>query len=123
MLNYGIYKGWNSKSKALPEIVSFTEQIPARIGIEFGYVLEIRGARGKVIDFCIDHPPFTDAEGRVDPPFTGKEHIHFNEYTFYLGDSIWAPAEDKVGEWRLSARMEGNLISDKTFTIIPDTDV
>ena len=45
--NYGIYKNWDKSSKDLPDIQKHTETIPARIGIEFGYILNIKKAKGK----------------------------------------------------------------------------
>ena len=65
MDSYGIYSQWNREEKALTQIREFTYQIPAELGIEFGYILKIRKAKGKRIDFCIEHPPIS--RGRRQP--------------------------------------------------------
>jgi hypothetical protein len=121
MKSYGLYSRWVRQSKELPKILQFTTTIPSRVGIEFGYIINIRGARGKVIDFCIDHPPFTNSEGDISPPFTGIEHINSNNFNFFLGDTIWLPVEDKIGQWTLTCEIEGRQIARKSFEIVEDT--
>lgn len=115
--SYGIYHHWDSDSREVPRIKEFTAEIPAEIGIEFGYVLEINGARGMKIEFCIDHPPFPGQDGEVAPPFIGELYVRTTPYLFYLGDTIWAPEEDKVGSWRLTTRLDGQVIEDLTFQL------
>ena len=115
--SYGIYHHWDSKSLEVPKIKEFTQSIPAVVGIEFGYVLEIKGARGMKIDFCIDHPPFPGSDGDIAPPFTGELHVRTTPYLFYLGDTLWDPIEDKVGPWRLTTQLDGVLVEDRTFHI------
>ena len=116
--SYGIYHGWDSQSRAVPKIKQFTTEIPAILGIEFGYVLEIKGARGMKIEYCIDHPPFPGEDGEPAPPFVGELYVRTTPYLFYLGDTIWAPAENKTGPWRLQTRLDGNPVADKTFKIL-----
>jgi hypothetical protein len=70
--------------------------IKSDIGTEFGYVLHINKAKGKRIDFRIDHPPFKGEDGKVRPPFTGQVFINSNQYEFFLGDCVWEPLEDKL---------------------------
>ncbi len=115
--SYGIYTAWDRESKALPEIKEFTQEIPARLDVEFGYILEIKKGKGKQIQFRIEHPPFLDKNGEVAPPFTGEVYIRRNEWSFFLGDTIWAPVEDKCGSWRIIAELEGEVMADKTFEI------
>jgi hypothetical protein len=118
--SYGLYTPWERESKELPRIKEFTTTIPARVGIEFGYIINIRGARGKIIDFCIEHPPFRNSQGDIAPPFTGIEHIDSNNYNFFLGDTIWLPVEDKTGQWKLSCMIEGKCVARKSFDIVAD---
>ncbi len=117
---YGIYTGWDKHSKDLPKIKRHTDTIPARVDIEFGYVLSINKAKGKKLAFCIDHPPFCDEEGNVRPPFTGEVYVGANQWQFFLGDTIWEPVHDKVGPWRLTVTLDGKTIADKTFQIVED---
>ena len=55
--SWGIYSKWERESKELPKIKKFAEKIPAIEDIEFGYILHLKGAKGKMIDFVIKHPP------------------------------------------------------------------
>ena len=119
---YGIYTGWDKESKKLPQVVKHTQTIPARIGIEFGYILSIKKAKGKKLSFCIDHPSFCDEWGNVMPPFTGEVYVRANQWEFFLGDTIWEPVHDKVGDWRLTISMDGQILSDKTFQVVSDED-
>lgn len=121
--SYGIYTAWEKDSKELPKILEFTTKIPAKVGIEFGYVINIKSARGKKIDFCIDHPPFKDSLGETAPPFIGIEYIDSNNFNFFLGDTIWLPVEDKTGQWKLTCEIDGKQIAQKTFDIIPEVDI
>ena len=105
MDSWGIYKNWDKSSKVLPKIIKFTETIPARIGIEFGYVLKIKKAKGKKLYYCIEHPLFLDDKGNISPPFDGEIYVKSNDWDFYLGDSIWEPTHDKIGTWRLITKL------------------
>jgi len=121
--SYGIYSQWEAKSKILPQIKAFTTDVPAEIDIEFGLIINIKSARGQKINFCIDHPGIRDDKGRVRAPFTGEVHITNNDWSFYLGDTIWAPLKDKCGEWRMTMTFNNQCIADKTFTIsVDETD-
>lgn len=122
MVSYGIYSTFDKTTKQLPKIQEFTTTIPARLGVEFGYILEIKKARGKWISFEMEHPPFLNDEGQVSPTFTGEEFINASEYRFFLGDTFWLPLEDKVGTWRLKTYLDGELIADKKFEMITDPD-
>ena len=120
MTSYGIYKGWDKTSKDLPVIQKFTEEIPARLGIEFGYILNIKKAKGKKLSFRIEHPPFKGEDGKVMPAFTGEIYVKTNDWDFFLGDTIWEPVSDKVGIWRLVTEIDGEIIADKNFQIIQE---
>ena len=114
---YGIHSAWQSKSKALPQIKEFTTDIPAEIDIEFGLIINIKNARGGKIFYCIDHPGICDDKGQVRAAFTGEVQISNNNWDFYLGDTIWAPIEDKCGPWRMTITLNKQLIADKTFNV------
>lgn len=47
MTSYGIYTTWDSKSKDLPKIQEFTTTVDAEIDVEFGYILNIKKAKGE----------------------------------------------------------------------------
>lgn len=118
MVSYGRYTPFEKGGKELPKVLEFTTQIPARLGEEFGYILNIRQGRGLTLDFTIEHPPFADGDGNIAPPFTGEMFIDSNEYRFFLGDTIWAPPEDKIGDWTLTTRLNDAEIARKTFHIV-----
>lgn len=123
MQSYGIYTQWDRGSKALPKIKKHTLQVPSIIDIEFGYILKITGAKGKLIEFKMEHPPFTDDEGNIRPTFTGEHYINGNDWQFFLGDTIWAPIEDKVGIWTLITYLDGKEIARKSFEVyLPSED-
>jgi len=114
--SYGLYRPLEKKGKALPKLVRFTEEIPCELGVEFGYILHIRNARGLKLAFQIDHPPFL-RDGEIDLPFSGTEHIPLNDWKFFLGDTTWEPIEDKAGEWRIRTWIDGDLVADRTLTL------
>ncbi len=115
MYSFGEYSQWERGSKELPKIIDFSTNIKAEIGTEFGYVLHIKNGKGKTVTFEIKHPPFTDNEGNLRPPFTGEQFIRTNDFKFYLGDCIWEPLKDKLGEWELTTFYKGEVVAHKTF--------
>lgn len=117
ILTYGIYNKWDKQDKNLPKIQKFTTQVPAVIDIEFGFILQIEKAKGKKLSFCIDHPGIKDVLGNVRKPFTGEEFTKQNSWKFYLGDTIWAPLEDKLGLWKMSISVDGKEVAHKTFEV------
>ncbi|WP_346855671.1 DUF3859 domain-containing protein [uncultured Draconibacterium sp.] len=117
MYSYGEYSKWDRESRDIPKILDFNTEIDAKIGTEFGYVLHIKNGKGETIDFKIDHPPFTDDEGKIRPPFTGEQFIRTNDFEFYLGDCIWDPLEDKLGKWELTTFYQGKVVAHKIFML------
>jgi len=117
---YGIHSKWDAKSKALPKILTFTLDIPALIDIEFGLIINVKNARGQKAFYRIEHPGIYDDEGQVRPPFTGEAHITNNDWSFYLGDTIWAPIDDKCGSWRMTIELNDQIIANKTFNVSSD---
>ncbi len=118
LFSYGIYSKWDRQSKALPKLQKITDKIPLIEDIEFGYVVKIKGAKGKRIEFIIHHPPFRDKNGDIAKPFTGEYFVNSNDYEFFLGDTIWKPINDKKGEWTLVTKMDGKLLYKKSFYVI-----
>ncbi|MFA9390578.1 MAG: DUF3859 domain-containing protein [Prolixibacteraceae bacterium] len=119
LYSYGEYSKWDRSSKAIPKLRAITDTIEAEEGTEFGYVLRIKKAKGKRIDFRIDHPPFKDDSGKVMPPFTGQVIINSNDYQFFLGDCIWAPVEDKTGNWTMTTKIDHEIVAAKILRLIP----
>lgn len=113
--SYGLYTPWDRKSKLLPKIIKHTLEIPAEIGVEFGFILSVKRLKGEELDFRIDHPPFPDEEGNIMPPFEGSYFVNSNDFQFFLGDTVWAPIEDKRGEWCLSVSYKGKEVAGKSF--------
>lgn len=115
--SYGIYSGWDSSAKDLPRIVEFTTRVPAEIDIEFGLVVNIQKAKNQELTYCIDHPGIRDVDGNPREPFDGVVFVKTNDWDFYLGDTIWEPIADKIGNWQMTLELDGKLIADKTFEV------
>ena len=118
IFSYGEYTKWEKESKSIPKILKFTTNIDAEIGTEFGYVLRIKNGKGKVLNFEIEHRPFTDDKGKVRPAFTGEQFIRTSNFEFYLGDCVWEPLEDKLGDWEITTYLEGEIVAQKKFYLI-----
>lgn len=117
MQSYGIYTHWDSSSKELPQIQSFTTKVPAKLDIEFGFIINIKKAKGEKIHFCIYHPDIPDGDGIAMAPFEGTEYIKNNDWYFYLGDTLWQPISNKLGDWRMTIELNSKIIADKTFSV------
>lgn len=115
--SFGIYSKWDRDSKELPRIHEFTTRVGAELDVEFGFVVNIKGAKNGSLDYCIDHPGILDADGETRAPFDGTVFIKTNDWNFYLGDTIWSPIEDKLGDWRMTLELDGKIIADKTFEL------
>jgi len=120
--SYGIYQDWDSKSKHLPKIQEFTTKVTAQEEIEFGFIVNIKKAKGAVIEYCIDHPGVKGKKGQVLEPFTGELHIGSNDWDFYLGDTIQLldpidGYDSNIGKWAMSIRLKGEVIASKTFEV------
>lgn len=114
---FGIYTQWDSQSKDLPAIVEVTDRIPAVVDVEFGFVINVRKGRTARLEYRIDHPGILDDSGRRRPPFTGFVHVKTSDWDFFLGDTIWTPIDDKLGDWHLSISWDGSVVAEKTFCV------
>ena len=117
IVSYGQYTSWDRESRELPELIALTKEVKAEIGVEFGMVVEIFHGKGRFLDFKIDHPPFRDKNGNIEPSFEGTEQIRNNPYSFFLGDTIWEPVEDKKGAWTMTVFIEGKQVASKTILL------
>ena len=120
--HYGIYQTWENKGRNLPKIQTVCTHVPATIDIEFGITIGVFNGKGKRIDWCIDHPQITDKKGRKMAPFTGCEFIKTNDWDFYLGDTIWAPEQDKVGDWHIYIEYNDEIVIEQTFDVSLEDD-
>lgn len=118
IINYGEYSEWNRESEDLPKFKDLTHEVKAKIGVEFGMIVNIRKAKGRYLDFLIDHPPFTDLNGNIEPPFHGTFRVKHNPFLFFLGDTVWEPVDDKKGNWTLSILLEEEVLVSKTIKLI-----
>lgn len=116
--SYGLYSKWMRGSRELPKIREFAQTIKAEEGNEFGMILHITSGKGAKINYRIQHPPFRDVKGEIEPDFTGEYLVNSNNYRFYIGDCIWLPVEDKVGKWIVSVEFEGKVVAEKTFLVV-----
>lgn len=117
LVSWGIYTQWDSKSRELPELIRMTRDIPCELDIEFGYLVNIKKAKNKKLHYCIYHPNIPDEDGKPIAPFAGEEYIKQNDWNFFIGDTIWAPVENKVGNWRITLTIDDELIADETFNL------
>lgn len=117
MRSFGIYSHWDAEAKELPQIEQFTTDVPAAIDIEFGFIVNIKGAKNAELDYCIDHPGIRDAEGNRRAPFDGTVYVKTNDWNFFLGDTIWDPIGDKIGTWTLTLDLGGKRIAEKAFNV------
>lgn len=118
MHSYGLYDGWDRGSKELPNLLEITTEIEAALDVEFGYILRIRNARNSRITFRIEHPPFKGDNRETAPPFVGELYVKNNDYRFFLGDTVWAPVEDKRGAWRLITWLDGEKVADEILNLV-----
>lgn len=118
MESWGLYTPLEKEGKELPKLIRFTDTIPCRPGVEFGCILHIRKGRGLKLTFQIDHPPFRNEAGEIEPPFTGEVYVRSSNWKFFLGDTTWEPIADKAGAWRIRTWLDGNLIADRTLTLV-----
>lgn len=118
IISYGKYAGWNNSNKELPELVELTSRVKGEKDVEFGMIVELRQAKGRFIQYLIEHPPFPDVEGNPVPSFTGEYQIRTNPARFFLGDSVFPPVDNKKGIWELKIFWEDNLLASKRIEII-----
>lgn len=118
IVSYGIYDKWDAEDKSLPQIKEFTTNVEAMIDVEFGFVINIKRAKGEKIRYCIYHPDIPDDQGDIMAPFDGEEYVKSNDWEFYLGDTIWAPVENKQGIWRMTIELQGKVIAEKKFSLV-----
>ena len=117
LVSWGIYTQWDSKSRELPELIRMTRDIHCELDIEFGYLVNIKKAKNKKLHYCIYHPNIPDEDGKPMAPFAGEEYIKQNDWNFFIGDTIWAPVENKTGNWRITLTIDDELIADETFNL------
>lgn len=118
--SFGIYQGWDEKSKQLPIIKEFTSKIPALLDIEFGFILRVLKGKGLRLDYTIYHPEITDKKGQIMEPFSGDVYVRNNDWEFYLGDTLWSPIENKTGDWRMVIEHDGKIIAQHTFSVLEE---
>ncbi len=121
--SFGIYSHWDAESKELPRFIHSTTRVRADIGVEFGFIVHIKNGKNQSLDYCIDHPGILDDEGQRREPFDGTVYIKTNDWNFYLGDTIWEPIDDKLGDWVLYLELGGEVVAEKTFELFVNSDV
>ncbi|USD67924.1 DUF3859 domain-containing protein [Vibrio sp. SCSIO 43136] len=121
--SYGLYSTWDFSSKDLPKIQDFTTQIVADEDVEFGFIVNIKKAKGTKLYYCVNHPGVINKKGKVLAPFDGEIHVGSNDWDFYLGDTIQLlhpvdGLESNLGEWHMTMEMNGQIIAEKKFTVV-----
>lgn len=115
--SYGLYDGFDREGDQMPTIVSFTTDVPAKAGQEFGYILNIKHARGAVLKFEIDHPEVLGDDGQPQLPFTDELYVRTSDYDFFLGDGLWEPVEQMIGLWTLTTWLDGVQVAQRVFSV------
>jgi hypothetical protein len=118
LISYGKYTGWISKNKDLPSLEKLMDRIKAEKDMEFGITVEIRKAKGRYINYCIEHPPFRDENNQIIPPFSGEYQIRTNPARFFLGDCLVPPIEDKRGIWAFKILLDDRILIEKKIEIV-----
>ena len=118
--SHGVYSTWDSEAKELPRFIEVADQIPARIDIEFGMVVNIMHGKNCLLEYRIKHPGILDDAGRIRPAFDGELYVKSNDWDFYLGDTIWSPIDDKLGIWEMSIQLDGVLVAEQAFEVYQD---
>ncbi len=117
LISFGIYTEWNAQSKALPKLLKRTLDVPCELDVEFGYIVNIKHAKNKELHYCIVHPNVCDEKQKVLPPFKGVEYIRQNDWRFFIGDTVWAPIQDKRGNWRITLTLDEKVVADEVFVL------
>ena len=115
LYSYGLFEKWNRKD--IPELLEITDTVKADLDIEFGMVVKIKKAKGKKLEWMIDHPGVKDEAGHTRPAFKGIDYINSNSWEFFLGDTVWEPIDDKIGPWRLVCRIDNKIVAEKTIYV------
>lgn len=123
IVSYGVYDAWDSRSKELPKIQQFTTLIAAEPEVEFGFIVNIKKAKGQRLRYCIDHPGIINKKGQILAPFDGEVHVGSNDWQFYLGDTIQLlhpidGLDSNLGEWRMMMEIDGRIVAEKTFKVV-----
>lgn len=114
---FGIYTKWQSSARKLPQIAEVTTRVCAEVDVEFGFVVNVKGAKNQKLSYCIDHPGILDADGNCRLPFEGFVYVKSNDWDFYLGDTIWEPIDDKLGPWRMTVKLDEQTFAEKTIEL------
>ncbi|WP_413113330.1 DUF3859 domain-containing protein [Thaumasiovibrio sp. DFM-14] len=118
VVSFGIYSTWDSDTKHLPKVESFTTDVPAEEDIEFGLTINIKKGKGQILQYVIYHPDIPDNNGTPLPPFDGSVHVRNNDWNFYLGDTV--PTKNPnlgIGEWRMVMSLNGKVVAEKLFNV------
>lgn len=118
LYSYGIYSNWDRQSREIPKLLEITDVITAELDVEFGYLIKVRKGKGCRLTFVINHPNIHDKDGRPMLPFEGEHFVNSNDWEFFLGDTVWAPLEDKRGPWELITFYEGAVVARKILNLI-----
>jgi hypothetical protein len=117
LYSYGTYTRWDAQSRKLPKLTNVTTLVDIVPGIEFGYVLKIKGAKGKLLNYNIEHPAIYDGNGHLMQSFMGECFVNSNDYEFFLGDTVWEPYGQMQGQWTLTTSCDGRVLAEKTFRL------
>ncbi len=122
MRTYGIYTKWDSESKELPKIREITTRVPAELHIEFGFIIQVKGAKNQELYYCINHPGILDSEGRRREPFDGTVYVKSNEWDFYLRPTIRQPITDTLWYCHMCLDLNVEKVEEKTSEVFNSSE-
>ena len=113
--SYGLYSPYKTKGQELPQILEYTTDIPIHKETEFGFIAHFTKAKGKKIQWLIEHPNWLNEDGVLTENFSGELTIKNNSCYFFLGDHFSQPFENKIGIWILSMSYADKKLFSKSY--------
>jgi len=106
-----------------PVLISSTNRIPAKIGIQFGMWYEIANvpvANGEVeVTAVVKHPTITKPDGESSIGFTVVENVSVKDQRIvsWSGYGFEYDYELAAGEWEFEIQFKGTTICKQKFTV------
>jgi hypothetical protein len=102
-------------------LVQSTTNVPARIGIRFGFRYELFGSPSNApvtLTLAGAHPPMTNATGKVETVFA----YAFNSWigTGFFSNTLDQPADLTPGIWTFELWYQGRRLCEQLFLVTPE---
>lgn len=100
----------------LPEMRAIATRVPARLGIGFGLLVELKdGLIHDPLSITLTHPPYPDSGIEVETWQSAVDEISPG----LIGFSFEQPSELVVGAWTFEAVHDGEVVFRVTFDVVP----